>query len=181
MGKFLQKYSIGQKVGEGMNGFVKKCYLRTTNQLFAVKTINTDVQHIQFLKKNFKYIKALNHPNIIRYHLMYLDSKKNTCHLVMDYDDNPSLEKFYDLPEHEVKQIIYQLINTLVYIHSQNICHRDIKPDNILYDHTNKKIKIIDFGISKKIIERDTKKDMLTITGTLYYRAPEMFLGGGYN
>lgn len=81
----------------------------------------------------------------------------------------------------EIKDIIFQLINTLVYVHSQNICHRDIKPENILYDRGNKKIKIIDFGISKKIVERGAKREMLTITGTLYYRAPEMFLGGGYD
>lgn len=44
-----------------------------------------------------------------------------------------------------------------------------------------KKIKIIDFGIAKTYINRKQKADMLTITGTLFYRAPEMFSGGGYN
>lgn len=44
-----------------------------------------------------------------------------------------------------------------------------------------KRIKIIDFGIAKKFINRNEKTDMLTITGTLFYRAPEMFTGGGYN
>lgn len=76
---------------------------------------------------------------------------------------------------------MYQLIETLAYIHSQKICHRDIKPENILYDEENKNVKIIDFGISKKLINRGIKKDMLTQTGTLYYRAPEMFEGGGYD
>ena len=112
---------------------------------------------------------------------MYLDNRKKTCYLVMDYDTNPCLLKFHDLCQLEIKDIIFQLINTLVYVHSQNICHRDIKPENILYDRENKKIKIIDFGISKKIVERGAKREMLTITGTLYYRAPEMFLGGGYD
>lgn len=46
---------------------------------------------------------------------------------------------------------MYQLLSTLAYIHSKNICHRDIKPENILYDRQNKKIKLIDFGISKKL------------------------------
>ena len=72
-------------------------------------------------------------------------------------------------------------MDTLNYIHSKGICHRDIKPDNILYDRKNKKIKVIDFGISRNINDRGNKKEMLTITGTLYYRAPEMFSGGGYD
>ena len=46
---------------------------------------------------------------------------------------------------------------------------------------SDRKIKIIDFGIAKKYYSRKQKTDMLTITGTLFYRAPEMFTGGGYN
>jgi calcium-dependent protein kinase len=99
----------------------------------------------------------------------------------MDYDNSPSLLKYTDLNEYEIRSIMQQLVSILAYIHTQNICHRDIKPENILYDEVNNKIKLIDFGISKKIIDRGVKRDMLTITGTLYYRAPEMFLGGGYD
>ena len=58
--------------------------------------------------------------------------------------------------------------------------HRDIKPENILYDKVNKKLKLIDYGICRKHRRRGKKIEMLTITGTLYYRAPEMFTGGGY-
>lgn len=66
-------------------------------------------------------------------------------------------------------------------MHEKGVSHRDIKPDNIMVDVKNKKIKLIDFGIAKKMISRKQKADMLTITGTLFYRAPEMFTGGGYN
>lgn len=66
-------------------------------------------------------------------------------------------------------------------MHSKGVSHRDIKPDNIMINRGRQKIKIIDFGIAKKMIVRRQKVDMLTITGTLFYRAPEMFLGGGYN
>ena len=54
----------------------------------------------------------------------------------------------------------------------KGVSHRDIKPDNIMVDENLKKIKIIDFGIAKKMIIRKQKVDMLTITGTLFYRAP---------
>ena len=57
-------------------------------------------------------------------------------------------------------------------MHSKGVCHRDIKPDNIMINEETKKIKLIDFGIAKKMIVRKQKIDMLTITGTLFYRAP---------
>lgn len=99
----------------------------------------------------------------------------------MDYEPWPNLSTFKDLTPFEIRYIMYQLFDTLAYLHKNGICHRDIKPDNILYDRTNNQIKIIDFGISKKINVRGKQIDMLTITGTLFYRAPEMFLGGGYD
>ena len=69
----------------------------------------------------------------------------------------------------------------MTYLNNRNICHRDIKPDNILYDRTEKKIKLIDFGISKKTFLRGQRRDMLTVIGSHYYMAPEVFLGGGYD
>lgn len=57
-------------------------------------------------------------------------------------------------------------------MHKKGVSHRDIKPDNIMVNPKTKKIKIIDFGIAKKYISRKQKTDMLTITGTLFYRAP---------
>ena len=57
-------------------------------------------------------------------------------------------------------------------MHSKGICHRDLKPDNIMIDPVAKKIKIIDFGLAKNMIRRKKKTLMLTRTGTLFYRAP---------
>lgn len=172
MVKFHEKYEMGAKIGEGSNGFVKKCYLKSTRELFAVKSMKMDEEHMLFLKKNFKDIYVLDHPNIIKYRNMYLDLKNQTCFLVMDYENNPSLSDFKDLSVEEVKLIIHQLLDTVAYIHSCNICHRDIKPDNVLYDRENKMIKLVDFGISKNFENRGNKKEMLTITGTIYYQAP---------
>jgi len=80
-----------------------------------------------------------------------------------------------------IQSITFQVLHGLRDLHAQNIIHMDLKPENILYDEKKKLIKIIDFGTSRYFIRRENKLDMLTITGTLFYRAPEMFSGGGYN
>ena len=116
-----------------------------------------DEEHILFLKKNFKTIRALDHPNIIKYRAMYLDLRKHTCYLVMDYLKMPNLLETKFIPEDDLKIIMFQLLSTVYYIHSNSVCHRDIKPENILYDPMEKKIKLIDFGISKKFIDRGNK------------------------
>lgn len=63
------------------------------------------------------------------------------------------------------------------------VCHRDIKPDNILFSLQTNCLKIIDFGISKFIYNRKTiaKEKMWTVTGSIYYKAPEMFSGTEYD
>ena len=93
----------------------------------------------------------------------------------------PSLADYKIKSEGELKTIVKEIISAITYIHNRNLCHRDIKPENILYDEKNKKIKIIDFGISKKTFSRGTRRDMLTIIGTHFYLAPEVYNGGGYD
>lgn len=93
----------------------------------------------------------------------------------------PTLRKFQHLPEQEIILVMRQLLEALQYLHSTKLCHRDLKPDNIMYDRENKLIYIIDFGICKRFYERGKRKDMWTPTGTLAYKAPEMLEGGGYN
>ena len=81
----------------------------------------------------------------------------------------------------ELNWIFREIFKAVSLMHQKGICHRDLKPDNIMIDALNKKVKILDFGVCKKMIRRKQKMDMLTITGTLFYRAPETFNGGSYD
>ena len=77
--------------------------------------------------------------------------------------------------------MFYKVLDGLAYIHDKHLCHRDIKPDNIVFDETSGIVKIVDFGVSKNMNIRGRYELMLTNTGTLAYKAPEMFEGTGYS
>ena len=82
------------------------------------------------------------------------------------------------MPESEVKEIFYQTCLGLSFIHSNNICHRDLKLENILFKSGSKNIvKIIDFGLSKENID----EKMSSYIGTPYYVAPEVLERKGYD
>jgi hypothetical protein len=61
MTAFLEKYVEGEKIGEGSDGIVKKCYNRTNNKLYAVKCMNMEEEQIVFLRDNFVAIESLEH------------------------------------------------------------------------------------------------------------------------
>lgn len=78
------------------------------------------------------------------------------------------------MPILEVKLYIYQLFRSLAYIHSQGICHRDIKPQNLLLDPTTGVLKLCDFGSAKILVENEPNVSYIC---SRYYRAPELIFG----
>jgi serine/threonine protein kinase len=106
--------------------------------------------------------------------------RKHACWLVMELVPAPSLARWSPQDEQQLRTVAQHLLDTLHYLHQRVVTHRDVKLENILYDAGEGKLKLIDYGICRKHRRRGVKIDMLTITGTLYYRAPEMFTGGGY-
>jgi len=83
------------------------------------------------------------------------------------------------IPATTIKTILMQILTGLAFIHGQNICHRDLKPDNILLDE-ELNVKICDFG-SAKVIDGKSKKNIPHIVNK-FYRAPELiFCRTDYN
>ena len=75
------------------------------------------------------------------------------------------------IPENKIKDLIYQTLQGLSFMHKYGFFHRDIKPENLLL--TNDKIKIADFGLAREI---RTLPPYTEYVSTRYYRAPECIL-----
>ncbi len=76
------------------------------------------------------------------------------------------------IPVSRIRDIMRQVLEALAFIHRKNICHRDVKPDNILLDEQYR-VKVCDFGSSKKL---STEGKNFPHVVSRYYRAPELLL-----
>jgi len=78
------------------------------------------------------------------------------------------------IPVTFIKLYMYQLFRSLAYIHSNGICHRDIKPQNLLLDPDSGVLKLCDFGSAKHLVRGEPNVSYIC---SRYYRAPELIFG----
>ncbi len=78
------------------------------------------------------------------------------------------------MPMLQIKLYMYQLLRSLAYIHSVGICHRDIKPQNLLLNPATGVLKLCDFGSAKILV---TGEPNVSYICSRYYRAPELIFG----
>ena len=123
-----------------------------TSKVFLGTSGNRDIV-VRFLNKFHNEalnIAALKHPNIISIYDVF--EENNTAYYVMEYHPNGSLGRLVDgnngMSKERALHYIYQVADVLKYIHSKQIMHLDIKPDNILVDENDNAI-LIDFGLAK--------------------------------
>ena len=77
------------------------------------------------------------------------------------------------MPMLQIKLYMYQLLRSLMYIHSVGICHRDIKPQNLLLNPSTGVLKLCDFGSAKILVAGEPNVSYIC---SRYYRAPSSFL-----
>ena len=102
--------------------------------------------------KEAKTIFRLNHPNIVRSHDVF--EENDTAYYVMDYIEGESLGDMVKrrgaIPEAEALGYVKDAASALEYIHSKNINHLDINPDNLMKRKEDGRIIVIDFGVAKQ-------------------------------
>lgn len=171
-------YSIKEKIGEGGTSVV--FHYNTGKIKCACKKIKTNISNV---RNEINIMKSYdNHKHLPKYYdsLLNQSEELSKClqysYIFMEYCQG--VELFTLLKPHFcyklATKIIYQLLNATAHLQKFNIIHGDIKLENIIIDYKND-IKLIDFGISKQIIDGNAIS-LEKHSGTIGYLSPEWLL-----
>lgn len=121
-------------------------------KLYALKSIilsRVSNDLIEELRNEIRILQSLDHPNIVKAYEVY-ESKVN-LYVVLQHCSGGNLYNRVPYSEKESAKIVSKLVSAVAYMHAHNICHRDIRFENIMFESKaeDAEIKLIDFGLSK--------------------------------
>ena len=169
-----------QELYVAASGYSQLHVCRRLGRLHVLKSLQSDYASQEFyrqlLLKEFNISYPLEHPNIR--HTLGLEKHETlgTC-IVMEYVDGVPLNEFLQpgkLTRPLARKFIRETCSALQYIHSKQLIHKDIKPNNILVTYNGNNVKIIDFGLA----DCDDYAMLKIPAGTRKYLAPEQLVPG---
>ena len=174
----INDYKIMKELGKGSYATVKLAIHKNTRNKYAIKIYSKksllDPQKKNTVNNEIKILKHLSNVNIVK--LYDVIDTPYYLYLVMEYIEGISLldtirkDNNHYFEEKRALNIFIQIIKAMIYCQSKNICHRDIKLENILIKK-NDVIKIIDFGFAVKT-DKETYQKLFC--GSPSYMAPEI-------
>ncbi|XP_062523467.1 cyclin-dependent kinase-like 1 [Corticium candelabrum] len=175
----MEKYEKLNKIGEGSYGVVFKCRVKETGQVVAIKKFvesEDDPVIRKIAMREVRMLKQLKHGNLVN--LLEVFRRKRKLHLVFEFCDHTVLNELDNSPRgldgKYVKRIVWQILQAVLYCHSHNCIHRDVKPENILITK-NGIIKLCDFGFARVLT--GPGGEYTDYVATRWYRAPELLVG----
>ena len=195
-GEITQYYEVLKKIGEGVSAKVYKVKEKSTGEIKALKQVEkSKLPDVKYFETEIKLLSLLDDPNIVRLFEVFEDDKNfylimelcNGGNLVSRMKDNKYKEK-------AAAVLMEQIVSAIAYCHEKGICHRDLKPQNVLFcdESPNSPVKVVDFGIGKIFDpsltnlqdklkeEKPAFKKMDSQIGTIYFMSPEI-IKGSYN
>lgn len=175
-------YSAERIIGNGSFGVVFQATVVETGEVVAIKKV---LQDKRFKNRELQIMRQLQHTNIVKLkHCFYSNGEKPDelyLNLVLEFVPETvySIARQYQkskqpLPHIYIKLYMYQLCRALAHTHAMGICHRDIKPQNLLLNPTEHVLKLCDFGSAKMLVPGEPNVSYIC---SRYYRAPELIFG----
>ncbi len=174
----IDDYQIITQIYESSNSLVYRARNKTDNQPIVLKILKENYptpSELTCYQQEYEITRCFNVDNIIK--VYDLRRYKNSLVMLLEDFGGHSLKLLISQSPFSLSDFLTIAINIvegLVAIHSANIIHKDINPNNIIYNPETEQIKIIDFGLATRL-----SKEIITVysphqlEGTLAYISPE--------
>ncbi|KAI8024024.1 Shaggy-related protein kinase kappa [Camellia lanceoleosa] len=180
--KQIVSYITEHVVGTGSFGVVYQAKCRETGEIVAIKKV---LQDKHYKNRELQIMQMLDHPNVVSLkHCFFSTTDKEELYLNLVLEFVPEtvnrIARQYSrinqrMPLIYVKLYTYQICRGLAYMHNCiGICHRDIKPQNLLVNPHSHQLKLCDFGSAKVLVKGEPNVSYIC---SRYYRAPELIFG----
>lgn len=179
----MNKYEVLGVVGEGAYGIVLKCKHKDSGEILAIKKFkdsesNEDVKRINL--RELRLLRSLKQDNIVDVREAF--RRKGKLYIVFEYVDRNMLELLEEMPNgvplEKARWYIFQLCQALQWCHSNDVIHRDVKPENLLIRQDDV-LKLCDFGFARNLSPSGSGQ-YTDYVATRWYRAPELLLSASY-
>jgi len=180
----LGKYMLGDMLGEGGFAVVKRATNIQTKEKVAVKIIQkmiqADADAIALITREIQILHLVENETCVS----FVESRETSenIYIVMEFvGGGDLLDAILDVGgfnETRAARAIHDILRGLDYLHNTGICHRDMKPENVLYHPEMNVWKIADFGCATLFTEQNPY--MTDFEGTIQYMAPEILVGEKY-
>lgn len=174
----MERYQRGKKLGEGVYGQVYLAKRIDDGAVVAIKRVKSQDPNggiDRSILREIKYLTEITETNIISLYDVYVVD--GNVHLVMEYCpynlEDVIRDKSIFLESKHAKCLAYMLIQSVAQCHSNFILHRDLKPQNILFNDKGV-LKLTDFGLARA---HGSPVQMTATIVSLWYRAPELLMG----
>ncbi len=192
IGSRFGRYEIRAAIGSGGMGEVMLAFDTMLHRLVALKIVRSDRNRPEAVTRLFSEARAaaaLKHPNAVT--LLDAGEIDGVPFLAMEYVDGQTLRAYVGAsgPVALKLEWLEELASVLAAAHAANIVHRDVKPENVIVAKEDAQIRVLDFGIAKRIVAVDTSAPTSDapmsvrtaegrVVGTSAYMAPEQRAGG---
>ena len=172
-----EEYEILDELGRGGMAIVFKAKEKQLDREVAIKvlpfSLAFDKEFVERFQREARTSAKLEHPNIIP--IYRVGKSGRVIYFVMKFLRGKPLSSILaargSLPPLEIKKILAEVARALAYAHKKEIVHRDIKPDNIMFDEHGHAV-VTDFGIAKAASGGKLTGTGMSI-GTPHYMSPE--------
>lgn len=182
---FGDLYVLKQPLGKGSFGRVVRCINKETETECAVKIINKTELTVDLdaATREVQILASLNHENVVRFQGIH--HNKHHVFIQMELLQGGTLAQLIkrrSLSDAEAAIIMRGILRAVSYLHSRDVLHRDLKPDNVMFLNDDlSSVKIADFGLSAKFGQYIFARTFEDMCGTVAFMAPEQILHKNYS